>query len=89
MNTDPSAFIHLLQFADGLFPAGGYAHSSVSKHLSNQAAHKPQTTSRHSSARIWKTPPRPPTRSSPSPPAKPPSRTICQPASASIECSKL
>jgi urease accessory protein len=23
----PSAFIHLLQFADGLFPAGGYAHS--------------------------------------------------------------
>jgi len=27
MNPDPSAFIHLLQFADGLFPAGGYAHS--------------------------------------------------------------
>jgi urease accessory protein len=27
MNPQPSAFIHLLQFADGLFPAGGYAHS--------------------------------------------------------------
>jgi urease accessory protein len=24
---DASSFIHLLQFADGLFPAGGYAHS--------------------------------------------------------------
>ncbi len=27
MNPNPGAFIHLLQFADGLFPAGGYAHS--------------------------------------------------------------
>jgi urease accessory protein len=27
MSPDPSAFLHLLQFADGLFPAGGYAHS--------------------------------------------------------------
>jgi urease accessory protein len=26
-NTAPSSFLHLLQFSDGLFPAGGYAHS--------------------------------------------------------------
>jgi urease accessory protein len=88
MNPDPSAFIHLLQFADGLFPAGGYAHSFGLETLVQSG--RVQTADDVASfLRVYLENSAAPTDAVIVLAARKAALdTICQPASASIECSK-
>ena len=70
---DP-ALLTLLQFADGLFPAGGFAHSFGLETYVQDGRVRDRRVSRRSSRRISRDPPARPTRRPPR------SRRACRPA---------